>query len=341
MPWYVFDSLRDKALVAAQEKYVRKIVEETSDFDNIYYEICNEPAGDAKGSDVTTAEVDRWLEHMARLVREELDKRGRKHLVFGAQAFNAGKLIQTFEKTFTGTWDAVNVHPSEYVEFDSRKYDMGGFMAKDLTLPAVRDFCVAIYPKPKPVVLDEDNAASMYRDPAGWTIHRKRAWASVLSGAHYDYIDFSVTVGAEAGTRESSAALRSWMKYLSAFIHSFDFIHAKPDRAWIAELPRHVQASGLVVDNQDYVAYLADARELTEQGAGELIRGQISFKLPEGSYVARFYSPTTGEYSIGVPATGVLDLPAFRDDLVIRVQRRGETAGVEKQGKRRSSERLR
>jgi hypothetical protein len=73
-----------------------------------------------------------------------------------------------------------------------------------------------------------DNAASLYRDTIGWTIHRKRAWTAILSGAHYDYIDFSVTVGSEAGTVDSQQALRTWMKHLSKFIHAFDFLHAKP-----------------------------------------------------------------------------------------------------------------
>lgn len=328
VPWYVFDSLRDKALVAEQERYVRKIIEETSGFDNVYYEICNEPAGDARGSDVTTAEVDAWLEHMARLVRSELDKRGRKHLIFGAQAFNAGKLVQTFEKSFSGTWDAVNVHPSDYDELDGRLYVLGGFMKKDLTLKAMHDFCTAIYERPKPVIMDEDNAASMYRDPVGWTIHRKRAWTTVLCGGHYDYIDFSIVVGSEAGLPGASEGIRSWMKHLSTFIHSFDFVNANPSTNWLAGLPEVVQVSGLVVPDRDYIAYLADRRELNEMGAGMPVRGRVTLKLPRGRYVARFYSPSSGGYSAGVEVgpAATLELPEFRDDLVVRIERQQEKA---------------
>jgi len=42
-------------------------------------------------------------------------------------------------------------------------------------------------PFAKPCVNDEDNAASLYRDDDGWTIHRKRAWMAVMSQTHYDY----------------------------------------------------------------------------------------------------------------------------------------------------------
>src|SRR4051794_12990408 len=36
-------TLKDPALVEAQERFVRKLVTELKDFDNLYYEICNEP----------------------------------------------------------------------------------------------------------------------------------------------------------------------------------------------------------------------------------------------------------------------------------------------------------
>ena len=41
-----YNSLRDTALVERQIAYARKIVQETSGYDNIYYEICNEPGVD-------------------------------------------------------------------------------------------------------------------------------------------------------------------------------------------------------------------------------------------------------------------------------------------------------
>src|SRR5581483_8654291 len=43
--WPEYNSLRNKALVDRQEAYARKIIQETSAYDNVYYEICNEPGG--------------------------------------------------------------------------------------------------------------------------------------------------------------------------------------------------------------------------------------------------------------------------------------------------------
>jgi hypothetical protein len=219
-------------------------------------------------------------------------------------------------------WDAINVHPHTYLFWKDRQYDMGKFMVRDLTLAAVRDFCLATYPQRKPVVLDEDNAASLYRDTTGWTIHRKRAWTAVLSGSHYDYIDFSITVGSEAGTAASRRGIRTWMKYLSEFIHAFDFIHARSMPQWIAGKPGPVVVSGLAVEGKDYVAYLADGREITDPAAGQPITGQVSLALPTGRFRVSLYSPTTGAYSPAVTVEGGktvgMDLLPFRQDVVIR-----------------------
>jgi hypothetical protein len=42
--WPEYVSLKDKELLRRQAEYARKIIRETSEFDNVYYEICNEPA---------------------------------------------------------------------------------------------------------------------------------------------------------------------------------------------------------------------------------------------------------------------------------------------------------
>jgi len=323
--WPEYDSLKDSALVERQLSYARKIVQETCDFDNIYYEVCNEPAGGMPGH-VSPAEVDEWQKGIASAVREELRQRDRKHLVFGTQAFDAGKLSQRLEESFTGPlWDAVNVHPHPFLKWKDRTYDMGNFMSKQLRLKELRDFCLAVSAASKPCVIDEDNAASLYRDAAGWTIHRKRAWMAVLSGSHYDYIDFSITVGSEAGTLDSRRGIRAWMGHLSAFIHSFDFVHARPRADWASGLPEHLVASGLAVEGKDYVAYLADGREAADSSAGEPIEGKAALDLPAGAFLVSFYSPTTGA---GSPASRVeggkkidVDLPSFRHDVVIRATR--------------------
>jgi hypothetical protein len=211
---------------------------------------------------------------------------------------------------------------------DGKTFQMGDFMSKELKLEGVRGFCRESYAKSKPVVLDEDNTASMYRDTTGWTIHRKRAWTALFSGCHYDYIDFSITVGNEAGTPASRAGIRSWMQHLSEFKDTFDFVHSKLDIDWISGYPQHLVASGLTSSGRDFVGYLADDREVTDSTAGEPISGAVSIELPAGTYNLSLYSPVAGSYSPAIEVHGgsntTVVLPAFRQDIVIRATKSGE-----------------
>jgi hypothetical protein len=324
--WPEYLSLKDQELVRRQAAYARKIIRETSQFDNVYYEICNEPGGAVSGH-VSPAEVDAWQEEMGRAMRDELRRLNRTHLIAGQEAFAYTPEFRfPLDKSF-GSWilDIVNVHPLPNTVLGGKAYQMGNFMSKELMLSEVAGFCRAAYSRNKPDVLDEDNTASMYRDATGWTIHRKRAWTALLNGGHYDYIDFSITVGSEAGTEASRRGIRSWMKYLSEFMAGFDYIHSKPAPDWITEKPDHLVVSALSVGDRDYAAYLGDGREVTDPAAGRPISGKLAFSLPRGRFAVRFYSPATGGYSPAMAVNGgqgvALEAGPFQDDIVVRATR--------------------
>ena len=80
--WEEYITLKDKELVRRQTAYARKIIEETSGYDNVYYEICNEPGGGIAGH-ASPADVDAWQEEMARVMREEMKRLKRPHLLSG------------------------------------------------------------------------------------------------------------------------------------------------------------------------------------------------------------------------------------------------------------------
>jgi hypothetical protein len=87
-----------------------------------------------------------------------------------------------------------------------------------------------------------------------------------------------------------------------------------------------VVVSGLSISGRDYVAYLGDARELSDSSAGAAIDGSLSLSLPPGDYDVSLYSPVTGEYSPAIAIKGgspsALALPSFRQDIVVRATRR-------------------
>lgn len=324
--WQDYMSLRHPEYFERQAAHVRKIVEETSRYDNIYYEICNEPGGrhPAGPEHPTPDEVDDWQRAIADIIRDT-DPCG--HLIAGQEAFTWSPWEQTSTRSFRDfPIDIVNMHPLPNTTYDGRRYDMGEFMQAQLKLQAVRDYCLATYYEPKPLCYDEDNAASQYRDVTGWTIHRKRAWTTLMCGCHYDYIDFTIQCSLETGTPQSQSHIRTWMKYLSEFIHSFDLVNARPQPNFLTERPKNTLESVLAVPGRDYAIYLADTREVGEEGYGEQIGGRIEFEVPEGEYSVIVYSPVSGMSSPAITMPGgmlSLTLPKFWHDIVVRVTRIG------------------
>ena len=85
--WQDYNTLKDRALNERQFAFAEKIVRETSGYDNVYYEICNEPGGGFAGH-ASPADVDAWQAEVARVVREALKRQQRDHLVSASQAFS-------------------------------------------------------------------------------------------------------------------------------------------------------------------------------------------------------------------------------------------------------------
>jgi hypothetical protein len=222
-------------------------------------------------------------------------------------------------------FDVVNMHPASNMVYRGRHYDLGQFMRGYLRLRNLRQYCLDLSHEAKPLNLDEDNTASQYKDPTGWTIHRKRAWTTLLCGGHYDYIDFSIINYCETGTPDSQRHIRTWMKHLSEYIHSVDLVRARPALQIVREHPEYAPPSVLAVEGEDYSIYLADCREWDEPGLGETIHGEVVCDLPDGDYEVACYSPMAGLYSPWTPLRGGrstrLLVPQFTHDIVLRIRK--------------------
>jgi hypothetical protein len=326
IPFYQYTSLMHEAVVERQLAHARAIVDATRGYDNVFYEICNEPGGYPHAENgPTPGQVDAWQVRIADAIREA--DAGAGHLIAGHQAFLAHPWQHETAQTFAADFpvDIVNVHPLPNITLDGVAYHMGEFMSKQLALRPLRDYCLATHGLPKPLNMDEDNIASQYKDPEAWTIHRKRAWTCLLSGAHYDYIDFSIINYCESGTEASRRHIRSWMGHLSRFARTMDLARARPlGPEWLAEAPPHVCPSIFAVAGEEYAVYLPDERERDAAGAGAPIEGHAAFTLPEAAWEAAFYSPATGLYGPWSPMAGGavrLGVPAFEHDIVLRVRR--------------------
>lgn len=351
IPWYETMTRRHSHLFERQMAHVRSVVEQTNRYDNVVYEICNEPFGGFadKPNGPPVEEVDAWLNALIQTIRDTEATLPERHLIFGQQAYSWQPFEQGADKAFQSMdYDAVNMHPLPQSTYKGVSYHLGDFMSKQLTLRALRDYGLATYNEHKPLNQDEDNVASQYKDDEAWTIHRKRAWVTLLSGGHYDYIDFSILPGMETGTPASNRAIRTWMGWLATFMHSLDLLRAHPLPDLLKSQPAHILEIGFGVPGEDLVIYLADERELTSARrpsdlatmmpgvvpseligisakAGQPISGEIVLDLPTGSYTVACFDPKTGQYSPAILLQGGantrLTLPTFVHDLVVRIRR--------------------
>ncbi len=334
IPWMDFVTRRHAGLFARQCAYVRKMVEELNHYDNVFFEVCNEPGGAVAAPGAPTVdEVNDWLCALARLIRETEAKLPCRHLLAGQEAFayshalpDKGGVQQLSEKSFSDfPVEMVNMHPLPNMTYRGKVYDLGQFMSAELHLRELRRYCLDAYRERKPLNLDEDNSATRFRDENGWTIHRKRAWTALFCGAHYDMIDFSILPWLETGTPDSQKFLRTWMRRLSEYVKSVDVVRARPLEHFLTTQPENTVGSVLAVEGEEYHIYLADGRELSDPRAGEPVAGEIGFRLPQGGYRATCISPATGESPTPAELRGgadaTLPLRPFTHDVVVRIDR--------------------
>jgi hypothetical protein len=145
---------------------------------------------------------------------------------------------------------------------------------------------------------------------------------ALFCGAHYNYIDFSLTVGSEAGTAASRMGLRRPFAILSEFVHGLDLVRARPRPDLVDGVPAHTVAAVLAVADEEYRVYLADDREHQARGVGTTLNGTMHLRLPEGRYAVSCLSPTQGARSpailVGSDADGArIFLPDFCLDIAL------------------------
>jgi hypothetical protein len=217
-------TLKDKDLLAIQDAMVRRIVEALKEFDNLYYEICNEPYFGG-----VTVE---WQNHIARTIVDAESKSDAKHLIAQNIANKTKKI------------EAPNPHVSVF-NFHYAKPPM-----------AVTEN----YHLNKVIGDDETGFAGDDRVKP----YRLEAWDFIIAGgAGYSNLDYAFAVGFEDGTAQIKAPggggpqLRRQLEILKDFMGGFDFIRMKPDNTVIkGSVPKGTTARALVEHGRAYAIYV-------------------------------------------------------------------------------------
>ncbi len=216
-------TLQDKKLLAVQDAMVRKIVEVLKDFDNVYYEICNEPYFGG-----VTLE---WQAHIAEtIVKAEANFKA-KHLIAQNIANKSRKVTKPNPHV-----SIFNFHYAKPPIAVTQNYGLNKVIGDDETGFSGSD--------PKAYRLE------------GWDF-------IIAGGGLYDNLDFSFTVGSEDGTAGINApggggpVFRKQLEILKDFINSFDFVRMKPDNSVIkAGIPNKATARALVQPGKGYAIYI-------------------------------------------------------------------------------------
>jgi hypothetical protein len=284
-------------LLAVQEAMVRKLVTELTGFDNLYYEICNEPYFGG----VTLP----WQRHIANVITERELELGVRHLI-SQNIANDKAVIE-------------NPHPQVSI-----------FNFHYATPPETVGMNYALNS-----VIGDNETGFRGTNDAPYRMEAWDFIAA--GGGLFNNLDYSFTAGHEDGSfvfpasqpGGGTAALRRQFQFLSQTVHRLDFVHMRPDNSLAkANLPPGATLRVLAEQGKDYLLYLRtgigrskDAAK-TQCESGEL---QIELTLPPGKFAAQWLDPkscrsleatrfahTGGSHTFAVPA--------FSDDIALLVR---------------------
>jgi Polysaccharide lyase len=281
-------TLKHPRLLAVQDAMVVKIVKELKNFDNVYYEICNEPYFGG-----VTLE---WQAHIAETIAgAEADSHG-KHLIAQNIANKYQKIINPNPRV-----SIFNFHYAKPPNTVTDNYGLNRVISDDETGFAGSE--------PKSYRLE------------GWDF-------ILAGGAAYDNLDYSFSVGHEDGTGKinapggGGAVLHKQLQILRKFINGFDFVKMTPDNSIIkGGISDKATARALVEKGQAYAIYIhggSQADLVVELPKGKYAAEWVNTKTGKIDKKETFDHPGGNR---------TLESPKYEDDIALRILRSDRNPG--------------
>jgi len=335
-----FMTLKDPTVTAFQERFVRKMAVELNEFDNVYYEICNEPNVHGDFSEAMEKQVVAWQLHLAGVLRQAEAALPKRHLI-AANAHYRVDLGKEHGKTITRHDDLhYFLHPAIDIlnyHYISAKADTQGFRFHHLANDAAETGNTWRFLRErdrfaKPIVFDETFTGIVRKQPERYPINRAEAWEMILSGgAGYDNLDWSFTPADETGSgraplddgrRLDGRQLRKWLAILRRLLDQYDLAALVPAAGLF---PESVPGYGYAASTDGkgrYLVYLVDPKLYRSQPC-ERRPLDVQLALPAGNYCVRTFDPKTGQSAalpqIDSQGTIRLAIPAFREDTAVLI----------------------
>jgi hypothetical protein len=282
-------SLKHNDLLIVQENMVRKIVHELKDFDNLYYEVCNEPYfGD-------TLALREWEDHMTEVVIEAEKDFHQKHLISNNVANN--------HKLVTDPRKGVSIYNFHY---------------------ARPPLTVGMNYHLKGVIGDNETGFDGIEDSK----YRTEAWDFILAGGGlFDHLDYSFTTDNEDGTYVIEAgqpggggkALRNQFRILSDFMKSVDYIKMKPLDGSKTRIPDQSGETVRGLIHPDNVIALYLHRNDTATAVSNM-----EIELRAGSYNMIWTDTRDGNQTVTSMTSKKagwirITTPAYKEDLAVKI----------------------
>jgi hypothetical protein len=306
--WKKLHTLENGNILAFQEKYAHKLIEEARDFDNVIFEIQNEPWSDRPkltsvvnpylrppGRDTYPNSIDiaddlslAWQERVAEWFIAEESSLHTPHM-----------LAQNYSNFLA----PVSRHRADLINFHY----------------AYPDAVTLNYGLSIPIAYDETGFLGREDDA-----YRRQAWNFMLSGGSiFDALDYSFSPGHEDGKDlepngpgGGSPTFRHQLRILREFLGEFSILDLHPDVTTV----KH--ASGVVArvlsnPGHEYAIYL-DGNGPTD----------VTFTLPPGDYNLEWLNTKTGEnyksedfHQASATAGKTLTTPSFENGIALRLTR--------------------
>jgi hypothetical protein len=286
-------NLQHKEITAVQEAFVHKVAAELKDFDNVYFEICNEPYFE----NVTLE----WQAHIARTIADAEKELPARHLI----AQNIANDRQKVEKPDPNV-SLLNFHYATPPVTVQENYGLKRAIGDDETGFRGKE--------------------DMTYRTEGWDF-------IIAGGASYDNLDYSFTPPHPSGDfldykspGGGSPELRKQLGMLKRFMDDLDLVHMSPQNgivkggqvttSLVVGAPAHVSPVTVRVLGAPGKVYAIYAR-----GGG--IK-DLALELPQGTFKAEWLNTRTGkidkeESFTHAGGARTLAFPPYSDDIALRI----------------------
>ncbi|MCX6929933.1 MAG: hypothetical protein NT154_42985 [Verrucomicrobia bacterium] len=274
-------------LLAVHEAMTCKIVTELNEFDNLYYEICNEPYFGG-----VTLE---WQHHIADVIVGTEKTLPNRHLI--------SQNIANGSQQITLPHPAVSIFSFHYASPPKA-------LAENYALnKAIGDNETGF----------KGTNDAPYRAEAWEFI--------LAGGALYNNLDYSFVAGHERGdfvypTSQpggGNATFRCQMTVLRDFIHGFEFVRMKPDKGFLLSgVPEKFYVQALMEEGKQYAAHFLDPGDATARSLS------LSIALPAGQYRIEWVDVLSGaairRERVKSPGRITITSPEFRREIALSIR---------------------